>query len=50
MKKLFDKTFFKFAFGFTGIIAVALFSLFAISAYGISNKDGVSVQKAPSSK
>jgi len=37
MKKLFNKTFFKFTAGFVSIVAVAVFSVFILGAYQASN-------------
>ena len=39
MRRLFTKTFFKFAASFLGIIAFALLSAFAMSAYMVMSAD-----------
>jgi len=46
MRQLFTKTFFKFAASFVGIIAFALLSAFAMSAYSIISADGASGKNA----
>jgi len=39
MKRLFNKTFFKFAGGFVGIVAVAMLSIFILGAYQMENNN-----------
>ena len=44
MKRLFNKSFFKFTAGFAGIIAVAMLSVLVISAYDMKNKNNISAE------
>lgn len=42
MKRLFNKTFFKFAGGFVGVVAVAMIGIFVLGSYemGTNSIDG----------
>ncbi len=44
MKRLFNKSFFKFTAGFVGIIAVAMLSVLVISAYEMNSQSNASVE------
>ncbi len=44
MKRLFNKSFFKFTAGFAGIIAMAMLSVLVISAYEVNGKSSTSIE------
>ncbi len=45
MKRLFNKTFFKFVGGFVGVVAVALLGVFVLGAYEMGTEPVVDSEK-----
>lgn len=41
MKQLFNKTFFKFVFGFAGVVAVAVLAIFLLGAYQMGTEPAI---------